>query len=150
VILENLLPLFAGVVGVLIMNLILREEKIMGLPGLFFFSRMSTIFPREPGWHLRALHFLLGILFAYFYSAIVAWVHPPQPPGLFVLTLTCLMIGMVQGILSMVAMVIMVEESIPIKRDGEFQPSEMLSYMVAYSGFGATVGLILGLGNRFL
>lgn len=140
-------PLLAGLIGVVVMNLILREERIMHLPELYFITRMGSLFHRGNGSTIpmKALHFLVGIIFAYLYTALFLVVPTPSQPPAILVVVTCALVGVAQGILSMMILTVAIEEDTPIKREGNFQPAEIMSFMLAYAAYGATIGLVIGL-----
>jgi len=144
-------PILAGVLGVLVMNFILREERLFHLPALHFISRLGFVFGKESGSKvgLRILHFLIGIAFAYLYLALFKTVPGFRNPGVFMIIMMFGFIGIVHGVLSMMFMVVATDERMPIRPEGNFEPAEMISYILAYLGYGATVGLVIGIASKF-
>ncbi|MCB1043160.1 MAG: hypothetical protein KDC35_09485 [Acidobacteria bacterium] len=140
-------PFLAGLLGVVTMSLVLREERWMHLPELHFISRLGSVFHSkdESQISMKALHFLMGVIFAYLYTALFLIVPTPSEPSAVLIVITCALIGVTHGILAMMMMTVLVEEDAPIKREGGFQPAEIMSFMLAYAVYGATIGLVIGI-----
>lgn len=138
-------PLLGGLVGVMVMNLVLREERLLHLPALHFISRVGVIFHRDGNQSrvpMTVVHYLVGILVAYLYTALFL-VVPTVAGHPALVVFTCALLGAVHGVFSMVLMTVALDDDAPIMRDGAFQPAELLSFMLAYAAFGATIGLMV-------
>ena len=88
-------PFLAGLLGVVTMSLVLREERWMHLPELHFISRLGSVFHSkdESQISMKALHFLMGVIFAYLYTALFLIVPTPSEPSAVLIVITCALIA---------------------------------------------------------
>jgi len=141
-------PLLAGLLGALVMAVIFRGEPHAHLTSFHLTRAIGGAFTKkfELGRRLGLmLHLLYGAIFGYFYAYIFSIAPAPAGNPLIVTVITCALFGMAHGVLSGMMVLIVFKEAAKLERFKLIRPLDFVAYVVAFLGYGLTVGLVLGL-----
>lgn len=141
---ELIVPLVAGLIGVIAMSLFMLLPAKLGLArvdviravGAFISKKRETAL--VPG---LIIHGLLGIVFGYIYYGFFHLSHLPMN------ALSGLFGGLVHGVVVMLFVGITVLEHHPMKRYQRRGPMTGFAQVLGHAVYGAIVGAILGFYN---
>lgn len=140
-----LMPLIAGICGVVVMTLFLRRARFFHLPETQMVRAIGSLVTKKvegsllPG---TLIHCSAGLVFAYCYYFFLT--TAPDPGDSWqIIVIVCTMIGLVHGLIVTLFLVITVAQYHPIDEFRALTPGDMAAHVIAHIAYGATVGWVL-------
>jgi hypothetical protein len=133
-------PLVGGIVGTVVMSAFLLFPRWLGIGKIDVIPAVGALVTGKvenalaPGY---LIHFASGIVFAYFYWAVLLAMKLPLTWGMFAL------FGGIHGVVVMLLVSIVVMEHHPIARYHERGPMTGLAQLIAHILYGVSVGLVV-------